>query len=160
MRLSLATLSLSTVLTCGCAPADLAGNYTLNLTNRDNGCDFDNWEVGKSTAAIPMTITQEDASINGTVEGLTGAYLNLILGSNVFRGEVAGQTFTMAITGSRSGSKGNCAYTVNATANGSLSTDVISGTISYSAQTNNNSDCGALSGCVSRQEFNGTRPPK
>jgi hypothetical protein len=41
----------SAILVGGCGePAQVAGNYSINLTNKDNGCAFDSWTVGATTS--------------------------------------------------------------------------------------------------------------
>lgn len=41
----------------GCEPANVAGNYSVNVTNRENGCGFQNWTVGDTASNIAFTIT-------------------------------------------------------------------------------------------------------
>ena len=142
-------------------PEDLTGSYTINVTNRENGCNFQNWTVGQSSANIPFTITQQGSNgITGSVGGAAGLYLDAILATHTFSGSVSGPTGTMTATGSRSLSQGNCAYTLNANAVISLSGNTINGSITYVPQTNKGSDCGVLNTCTSRQELSGSRPPK
>ena len=161
-RLGLVSLivSLGVVSACGSDPVDAAGNYSLAVTSRENGCGFDNWTEGESATNIGLVITQDGEAITGTVTGLTGSFLTLVLGDNVFRGSVDGDELTMTIYGTRSGTEGNCTYTLNATATATLDGDVLAGDIRYTAATNGNPDCAALEGCTSRQQFNGTRPPQ
>ena len=40
-----------------------------------------------------------------------------------------------------------------------LSTDTLTGTITYMPKTNGNPDCSTIDGCMNVQDFNGTRPP-
>ena len=42
---------------------------------------------------------------------------------------------------------------------GELDGDALSGRIEYRAADNNNLDCAPISGCLTYQDFNGTRPP-
>jgi len=139
--------------------ADFAGDWTLAITNGDNGCAFDNWEVGNTASSIPFTITQSGVDVTGNVGGLAGTYLDVVLGSHTFTGDVAGSNALMTLYGSRSGSQGNCTWTVNATVDADIDGDVIIGTIDYTIATNGNPDCASLEGCHSVQDFNGTRPP-
>jgi hypothetical protein len=142
------------------APADFAGNYTVAVTNGQNGCGFTNWTVGSSSNGTPVTITQNATSASADVGGASGIYYDLILGSHVFQGSVSGTQMSMSIHGTRTAHKGNCAYQVTAVMGGSLSGDSISGTISYSTTTNGGTDCGTLASCASTQSFAGARPPK
>jgi len=156
--LLIATLALTGA--CGSDPVDAAGDYTIAVTNRENGCEFDNWVEGNSAANIGLVITQDGENASGTITGATGGFLDLILGSHVYQGTVDGNDIDMTIFGTRSAVEGNCTYTINSTVAGSLSGDVLTGNIRYEAATNGNPDCASLTGCSSRQEFNGTRPPQ
>lgn len=145
---------------CDGDPADVAGNYTLAITKRDNGCNFDNWTEGDTDTNIPLVITQEGSNVTGTVEELWGAFLNAWLGSKVYSGTVDGHDVTMTIIGTRSTTEGNCTYTFNSTIDAHLAGDLLEGWVEYTAATNDNSDCSSIEGCVSRHQFNGTRPPQ
>ena len=144
---------------CSDDPADVTGNYTVAVTNGDNGCALDNWTEGESANGIVVDITQDGSSASAEVSGATGTVLDLWLGGSVFTGSVDGNDFLMTITGSRALSMGNCAYTMDAVLDGAISGDTISGNISYEAQTNDGTDCGTLTGCATVQAFTGVRPP-
>jgi len=139
--------------------ADFAGDWTLAITNGDNGCDFANWQVGNTATAIPFTITQSGVDVTGNVGGLAGTYLDVVLGSHTFTGDVVGSNAQMTLFGSRSASEGNCTWTVNATVDADIDGDVVVGTIVYTTATNGNPDCASREGCETVQDFNGTRPP-
>jgi hypothetical protein len=141
-----------------CSPAYVAGNYTIAITNKENGCHYANWTDGQMTSGIPFTISQTGDMVTGQVGGLAGAYVTVILGANAFTGTVSGSSFVMDLTG-RAGAQGNCAYTTHAQITGSISGDAITGTLRYTDQTNNGTDCGDLNTCESSQAFTGVRPP-
>ncbi len=148
------------VASCGDSPPeDVAGTYTINLTNGANGCNLENWTEGNTSSGIPVVITQADATASAEVMGLAAVALDVALAGHVFTGDVDGDDLNLAITGTRSATSGNCTYTYNALLDATLAGDVLTGTISYQAATNDNSDCAALEGCASVQNFNGTRPP-
>ncbi len=152
--------ALALVLVAACTPtADVAGEYTVALTNRANGCNFQNWTVDQPTQGVSVTITQADATATASVNGLTGAYLDLVLGGHSFVGPVDGDTVELTLYGDRSGSMGNCTFTFNAVMRGELAGDALSGVIDYEARTNGNPDCAPIQGCASVQEFVGARPP-
>ena len=157
------TLSILVALLAGCgsgSPADVAGNYTLAITNRDNGCNFMNWTVGEMATNIGFTVTQTaEGDVSGIVNGVVGTYLTLVVGSNVFNGTVSGNDLDLTLVGSRAYMQGQCTYTLRATARASLDGDFLAGTIDYTTATNGHADCGTLEGCHSLQDFNGTRPP-
>ena len=152
-------LSLVLLAACG-SDVDAAGEYSVNVTNRENGCAFDDWTEGDTATNIPLTITQSDSEITGEVGGPAGLFLGVVLGSNVFEGTVSGDELDMTLFGTNSASDGNCTYTVNAIFEGELDGDVVTGEIRYTTATNDNPDCAAIEGCASRQELNGTRPPQ
>jgi hypothetical protein len=142
-------------------PADVAGTYSVNVTNRDNGCNLANWTVGDSSANIPVTIVQDGTMVSATVMGLTGVGLNLALGANVFSGDIDGNSLNLDLFGTRSQMSATCVFTYNAKILGDVTGDVLEGRVEYRAATTSpqNPDCMAIQGCLSFQDFNGTRPP-
>jgi len=156
----LATLAACSSSTSSGPPADVSGSYTVTVTNRTNGCNFPSWNEGAATPNIPFTITQNGASVSGSVGGLSGAYTAIVLGTNTFSGTAAGTTVSMTAYGTRSTTMGQCAYTINATVTGNLLGNELTGSIKYVPATNHSPDCGTLESCVSQQDFDGTRPPK
>jgi hypothetical protein len=144
----------------GCGTADVAGDYSISITNRENGCNFDNWTEGDTATGISLSITQDGSDVTGTVGGLTGQFLNLWLGSATYTGTVSGDDVEMTLYGERSFNEGNCSFTFNSTIVADSNGDVLTGDVLYRAATNGNPDCAALEGCVTRQQFNGTRPPQ
>jgi hypothetical protein len=139
--------------------ANVAGNYTVSVTNADNGCLLDNWEVGASSSDIPFVVTQQGSAIDGTLQGLPAVALGLAIGTNMFSGTASGEDFALTAYGTISHHAGNCTYTLNAAIDGHISGDAISGTIAYSPATSQNPDCASVQ-CTSTQNFNGTRPPQ
>ncbi len=155
-------LGLAVVAGCGSDdPANVEGNFTVAVTNRDNGCNIPSWTVGDSQANIPVVITQEGTAVTATVMGFTGASLNIGLGSNVFSGTVDGNDLDLDLFGTRPQMKDTCTYTLNGKIVGSIDGDTLEGRVNYSIATTTptNPDCASIQGCLSFQEFNGTRPP-
>src|SRR5262249_46297934 len=146
------------VMGCG-SDVIVAGSYTVAVTNGENACNLQNWTVGDSATGIPLTITQTGSSLTSTVNGLSGAYLPLVLGSSDFAGAVCGNEMNLRLVGTRAGSMGGCSYTVNANVSAVLNGDALQGSIDYVPQTNHSTDCGTLNNCLNVQAFNGTRPP-
>jgi hypothetical protein len=149
---------------CACSSdseftGDVAGTYTVAITNGASSCPFDNWVEGKETTGIGLTLTQDSSNVHGSLDGLTGTFFTLAFGSASFDGTVSGSNITLHNYGTRSQQKGNCSYTYNATVTGSQSGDNISGDITYSTATNGNPDCSAVQ-CSASQKFNGSRPPQ
>ncbi len=71
-------------------PADFSGDYSVAITNGQNGCNFKTWTVGSSSNGTPVTITQNGSSASASVGGVAGGYYDVILGSHVFSGTVSG----------------------------------------------------------------------
>jgi hypothetical protein len=160
LGLALATAGALALIACGSEPADVAGDYTLSITNGSNGCGLDNWTEGDTSTGIPFTVTQSGSQVTGTVGGTSGLFFDLWLGGRVFTGTVEENTVHLSLYGTAAKQQGNCTYTVNATVSAVSSGDVLQGQIRYTAATNGNPDCASLEGCVSSQSFNGTRPPQ
>lgn len=141
-------------------PADVSGNYSVALVNRQNGCNLAGWTEGATASDVPLTIAQDGATVTGTIGGVAQIFLVALLGGSDFSGEVDGDALALSHEGTRTFSNGNCAYTYNAVIEAELDGDILAGEIQYRAATNGGSDCGALTGCVSAQEFNANRPPR
>ena len=139
--------------------ADVAGNYTIALTNDASSCPFDNWEEGKETSGIGLAITQDGQNIQGTVDGVAAIFFTLWLGSADFDGTIKGRSLTLTNFGENPSQQGNCSFTYNAVVKAAQNADTIEGTITYSPQTNGNPDCAAVE-CSASQRFSGSRPPK
>ncbi len=147
------------LMAAGCAPADVAGNYSLAVTNGENGCEVDGWTVGESNANVPAVITQTDGDAQVEVQGVSGAFLNLVVGSNRFVGGVGGDRITADLIGDNSGREGERSFTWTIELDATVTGDVIEGELLWRPVTNAHPDCGRLEMCRNRQAFNGTRPP-
>jgi hypothetical protein len=148
------------VAACSGDDADVAGNYTLALTNRDNGCMFENWSEGDTASGIPVVVVQDGSAVTATVGGPAGIVLDLVFGSRVYTGAVDGRDLVLTLFGMPLQQMGSCSYTFNSEIDATISGDTLTGRIEYRAATNNHPDCTAIAGCVSFQDFNGTRPPR
>lgn len=154
---------LAAAVLAGCGgDADVAGNYTVALTNGTNGCNLGNFNPGDTASGISLVMVQDGSKLTATVEGVPGLYLIGLLGGgrNVFTGSVSGDDIDVESLGTKSNTTGNCTYTYNATIGGSLDGDVLRGRIEYRAADNGNPDCSQVHGCVTFQDYNGTRPPQ
>jgi hypothetical protein len=150
------------VFACSSSPANVAGTYTVAVTNRDNGCQIGNWTVGSQSTNIPVVITQDSTDMTSATANVMGGGaigLDLLLGSSTFTGDVSGSNLSMKIFGTVSFTQSTCSYTYNATLAAGLTGDALAGTIVYTTSTNSSPDCGTLVGCKSEQAFNGSRPP-
>ena len=155
-------LALVVVAGVGCGeddPANVAGNYTIAVTNGVNGCNFPDWTPGQTTPNIPVTVTQDGDAATATVSGLSGVFVEARLGSRTFNGKVGSSSMRLELFGTRSTTQGQCAFTVNGLLRADIDGDILQGSITYTTATNHAPDCGALENCESVQAFNGTRPP-
>lgn len=147
-------------LAIGCGPADVAGNYTVSVTNGMNRCEIDGWDEGSSSSSIPVTVTQDEDQVTLLVEGGTGVLLNLAVGGNRFDGQVGGNDITAALVGDNTSRDGECVYTITVDMDATVDGDVIEGELLWRPVTNGHPDCGSLDTCEGNlQTFNGTRPP-
>jgi hypothetical protein len=153
-------VGLGVVAACGGEPADVSGEYSLAVTNRDNGCEFDDWQEGDTAQNIPLTVDQDGRDVTARLGGLAGLFVEAVLGSRTFEGVVSGDRVTLELYGSRSLSEGNCTFTINATVTGTLIGNALSGFIDYTPAHNGNPDCSSIDRCVTTQEFSGSRPPR
>ena len=144
---------------CADGPADVAGTYTLALVSGENGCAFSSWTVG-STSSADIAIAQEGGDVTGSVTGLTGTWLDIVLGGHDFIGTVSGDQLKMTLYGTTHATQGSCSYSVNAITTATARGDSLAGEIDYTTVTNGSPDCGALQGCHSVQSFGGARPPR
>ena len=161
LALAVAAFALGVTLgACSDDPADLAGEYSANLTARDNGCNLAGWTAGNTATAIPVTITQTGSTASADIGGISRIALDLALGGHIFTGDVDISSFELKLVGTQALMNGNCAYTLNAELDGKLNGDSISGRLNFTAKTNGNPDCAVLETCVSYQEFTGSRPPR
>lgn len=157
--LLLAPLALVIVAGCSNSPADVAGSYSINTTNGTNGCMLDNWD-GQSATSVPLTIVQSGDSVTATLDGVAGAYFDLVVGSRAFSGAVRGDEISMTMHGTRTYTQGGCVWTIQVDADATVTGDFIEGTLTWTAATNHAPDCGIAETCMNLQAFNGTRPPR
>lgn len=143
----------------GSDPADVEGTYGVGITNRENGCQFQNWDENAMTPGISVVVTQDGSTATADVQGGAGFVLDVALGGHVFEGDVDGNHLDLTIEGMRPQTQGNCTFTYDAELSANLIGDALMGTISYTAAHNGHSDC-AMVECVSKQEFSGSRPPR
>lgn len=136
---------------------DVSGNYSVALTDGDNSCKWA-WGNRDANARVPFTITQDGKDLTGKIMGLDAIGFALIFGTDDFKGTANGKSFTLTKPGNAL-KEGNCPYSYNATIEGSVEGDSISGTITYATATNGNPACADVE-CSATQLFAGSRPPK
>ena len=147
------------LLACGSDPADVAGNYTVAVTNGPNECMLASWEAGRSSDGIELLVSQSGSSATADVRDFTtGTVLDLWLGGSSFSGDVDGDELDLILIGTREQSAPGCTYTIDAELDGTLDGDVLIGTITYRPNPIEGT-CGILESCRNVQQFNGTRPP-
>ncbi len=142
------------------APANLKGQYSINITNGANACQFANWQEGAQTSNIGFALSQTNTSLAGTVQGAAGIYLQLVAGTDTFTGTISGVTFSLSAAG-RNYKDPGCTYNVVAVIDGKqVGKDGVEGTITYKYINAVGASCGIkATACTSVQNFNGSRPP-
>lgn len=130
----------------------------IALTNGPTTCNWMNWTEGDKRDGVPFTITQTDKSLTGKLMGLDAVGFALIFGTEDFTGSIDGKSFTLSKPGNAL-REGNCPYSYNATIEGEVDGDSISGTITYATATNGNPACSDVE-CSGSQRFSGSRPPQ
>ena len=153
-------LLLASLAACGSDPVDAEGTYSINVTNKTNGCNFQNWMENESAPNIPVVINQEGSDVNADVMGGTRVWLDLVFGAHIFNGKVDGDELDLDLVGTNSTTMGNCTLTVDAQLLATLDGDLLAGRINYRWNGNGNTDCAPYDGCLSFQEMNGARPPQ
>jgi hypothetical protein len=133
-------------------PANVAGHYTLTVTDGQNGCNIQNFTNGVSSPGIMVDITQNGSNVSATVMGPSGLVLAFATG-NTLSGTIVGNQATLSASGNHT--QANCAYTTTATANMTFDGNQVHGDISYTDSGNGSSDCGVLQQCTSTQTFTG-----
>lgn len=145
---------------CSTDPAQIAGDYTVGITNRDNGCNFANWTVGGMTAGVDVKVAQSGSNVTADVTGGVGAVLDFAFGASAFTGSINGNELDLKLEGTRVQQTGTCTYTYNGEIIATAKGDILTGRINYTPATNGNSACASVAGCLTYQEFNGSRPPQ
>jgi hypothetical protein len=157
----LATVGSAAGAGCGAGdPVQLSGNYSVGVTNRDNSCNFANWTVGAMTSAVSVNITQQGENATADVTGGVGVVLDVAFGAHAFSGLVTGNMLELKLMGTRVTQTGNCTYTYDGDILGTSNGDLLTGRIEYRPATNGHSDCASVDGCLTYQDFNGSRPPQ
>ena len=141
------------------SPVDAAGNYTMNITFRDNGCNIAGWTAGNTATNVHAVFTQSGDGLTADFMDVSAFYLDTVTGEHVFSGKVSGDSLDLMLHGTRSHTTGNCAYFYDARLRAHLDGDVITGTVDYIGAGNGSTDCAGITGCISVQDMNGTRPP-
>jgi hypothetical protein len=144
---------------CGSEDASVAGDYTVTVTNGNNGCNLPSWTAGTASSAT-VTLTQSKSDVTAVVGGVAGLALGIGLGGNSFTGKVTGSDLDLHLFGTRSSTSGNCTYTLNAAIRAVVSGNTLTGQIDYTSATNGNPDCSTIDKCDSFQDLSGTRMPR
>jgi hypothetical protein len=139
--------------------ADVAGEYSVSISNGKNGCALESWQEGSTSSNIPVTIAQTGTSVTASVGGAAGLLLALGYGSAKYDGAVTGHRLEATLFGTASKRTGNCVYTMKSVIRADAQGDFLTGTVTHQPAPNGNPDCAAVT-CMSQQSFNGNRPPR
>ncbi|MEM9190479.1 MAG: hypothetical protein AAGF12_14935 [Myxococcota bacterium] len=141
-------------------PADVAGDYTANVTNGPNQCNLDTWNEGSTLSGIPIQVSQEGASVTAEVGGGVGLFLDVWLGARSFEGGVTGSRIDAVLFGQNPNRVGGCTFTIDAELEATLQGDLLEGAVQFRPSTSSHPDCLTFANCSNGQAFNGTRPPR
>jgi hypothetical protein len=134
-------------------PAQVAGNYTLTITDQQNGCNVENFTTNASQSGTVIAIAQDGSSLSMTAMSTQGLVLAFAAGDTL-AGTIDGSQASLS---SSSGlSQGGCQYSTTATTNAHFSDSQVTGTILYTQMGNGSSDC-VVQQCTSTQTFTGSR---
>ena len=141
-------------------PADVAGDYTVRLTNVQNTCPSmaQGWTDGAVNEGVDFLIEQQCVALSAETMGDPALYFLLLLGANDFRGEVHGSHFVLTNHGTKEYTYDTCDYTIDATVEGDLDGDSITGTLTYTPVIKPSASCTGYE-CAAEQTFDGVRPP-
>jgi len=143
-------------------PVNFNGTYTTTLTNSDNGCQLANWKANEVTENVQVVATTDalnPKSVLVTVEGLTGAWLELFVGSRMFISTSDGSALSGVLLGRVTTDDKGCMQTVRIRLNATLKNDTLEGTLTYGFDVKNPSVCGIKATCTNQQTLKGLRPP-
>jgi hypothetical protein len=141
-----------------CSDANVAGNYTAQITNGADGCSLGLTKDQNLTA--DFIVTQDGSDVSLRIEGFSGGFISLLAGSAVLTGNVDGDDVDVERIGTVKKTEMSCEYMVNVQIKASQDGDSMSGRVEYRAATNADPTCGSRQNCISVQEFNATRPPR
>lgn len=144
------------VAACSSDDASVAGDYTVTVTDRNNGCNLPGWTAG-ATSSATVTLTQSQNNVTAVVSGVAGIALDLGLGGHSFTGKITGSDLDLHLFGTRSSTAGNCTYTLNGAIRAVVNGSDINGQIDYTSATNGNPDCSTIDKCDSFQDLFGSR---
>jgi hypothetical protein len=159
MKPILLAIVVLSVCACGSSNVDVSGAYSGPVTNGANSCPGA-WTTGQTSDAN-VTIAQTGTNVSIQVTGAAGLLLQLGFGTNAFTGSVKGNQIDALIIGSVQATAGGCQYTYDGSLSANVSGNTLSGSITYTPNTNNQADCNTMSvtGCSRTQSFTMTRAP-
>lgn len=141
---------------CSSDDVNAAGDYTVTITNGNNGCKLPSWTTGDIGTAT-VTLTQSQSNVTAVVGGVARFALDLGLGGHSFTGKITGSDLDLHLFGTRSNTEGNCTYTLNAEIRAVVNGNTLTGQIDYTSATNSNPDCSTIQSCDSFQDLSGSR---
>jgi hypothetical protein len=145
-------------------PADVAGVYSLSLTNGADGCLIAGampWREGEPSTNIGLTITQTGSAVTARVEGLAGGALALFVnGTADFKGTVSGSVIDMVIYGTLERTVDACTFTIDNHVRATVTGDHLAGELVYTRNLVRAGRACQHLACTSTQLFAGARPPR
>jgi len=144
-------------------PGDVvvAGRYATLLTDRENGCAFGNWVDGMTGTSFDLVVEQVSSTAVAALQDNLALWFDAWLGSHLFAGAVDGARMVLVLPGSHTTQRADgCSFTYDVVLDATLIGDELAGSLLYQARTNGAAACGALTGCVTRQQVSAVRAPE
>jgi hypothetical protein len=135
-------------------PAQVAGDYTLTITDGQNGCNVLNFTTNATQSGTIVTIAQNGSALSATATHMSGLVLAFAAGDKI-GGMIEAEEASLASSANLT--QGGCAYTLTATTNMTFHENQMQGTTLYTASGNGSPDCGPLQNCTTTQTFTGAR---
>ena len=139
-------------------PADVEGDYAVDVANEDDDCSLDNFAGGSTTLTLTQNIDDPSMVSSDFSGGAVSSFLSITLGGAEMSGTLSGRTLTLNRTGAARTTTEFCEYHVVAALTATVNVDAIDGTIVYTGKIDDETtDCPFIDECMSEQSFSGTR---
>lgn len=144
----------------GGSPVDFTGSYSGSTTNGQSSCPG-TWTTGQMGDGA-VNLAQMGGDVEFQPQGATAIVFWTVFGAAEFTGKATGNLLDAVVVGSVPQAAGACTFTWKGTITANLSGDVLSGTLTYTPNTNGHADCDTqkVTGCSRVTDFTYTRPPK
>jgi hypothetical protein len=134
------------------ASDDLAGGYSITLTNASNDCELDSFPSGETTQGS-LTISQGSDQAIAELSGYAAAPFQTLLGGAALTGSASNGAGHFLLYGTPQFKLGDCDYRLNAELGVARDGDRLVGTVAWTAVTDHAASCGVLETCRTIQNL-------